>query len=100
MKKPITIDGNIFNGLGKNGMIYFYDDRTGGSAGDLVVQELVTIINNNITLTNSLYVVIGLSSSTINNINIKYTNNIVNPDTVLLYNPSAYNNSNISIVTN
>ena len=100
MKKPITIDGNIFNGLGKNGMIYFYDDRTGGSAGDLVVQELVTIINNNITLTNSLYVVIGLSSSTINNINIKYTNNIVNPDTVLLYTPSAYNNSNISIVTN
>ena len=81
-------------------MIYFYDDRTSGSVGDFIVQKLVTIINNNITLINSSYVIIGLSNTTVNNINIKYINNIITPDTVLLCNPSAYNNSNISISKN
>lgn len=100
IKKSITIDSNIFNSLGKNGMIYFYDDRTSGSVGDFIVQKLVTIINNNITLINSSYVIIGLSNTTVNNINIKYINNIITPDTVLLCNPSAYNNSNISISKN
>ena len=29
-------------------MVVFYDDRTGGSAGELVEQDILTIENNNI----------------------------------------------------
>ena len=99
MKKPLLITDTTFDSVGKNGLVYFYDDRTGGGAGELVAQDWLTISNNTISLSNSSYVVSGISSSTINNININYANNNVTPSAVLLCDTSAYNNSNIKIIT-
>ena len=36
MKRPISIINSSFTSNGKDGMVVFYDDRTGGSAGELV----------------------------------------------------------------
>lgn len=97
MKKPITISNTKINSSNSSGIIIFYDDRTGGSAGELVTQNLIDINNNTIDLPNSNYIITGLTSSTINNINIRFINNIITPDSVILCNTSAYENPNISI---
>ena len=70
MCKTITISNNKFDSIGKNGMVYFYDDRINSSIGELYPQDILYLINNIITLNNSQYVIAGLSSTTINDINI------------------------------
>ena len=47
MKKPINIINSSFTSNGNDGMIVFYDDRTGGSAGELVNQDMLTDFKNN-----------------------------------------------------
>lgn len=100
MKKPIKLIGNKINSSSFNGVIWFSDDRTGGSAGELVTQDILTLTNNIISLTNSVYIINGLNKNTINNINIVSYNNIYTPLTVLLCNPDAKFSPNINIIEN
>lgn len=97
MKKPITITENEITSETSSGLIIFYDDRTGGLAGELITQALLDLNNNTIILSNSSYIISGISKSTVNNININFKDNIVNPDSILLCNPTAYQNPNIFI---
>jgi len=53
MKKAITLINNEFNSNSTDGMIIFYDDRTGDSAGKLVKQEKLVLEDNMITIPNS-----------------------------------------------
>lgn len=97
MKKPINIINSTFTSNGTVGMINFYDDRTGGSAGNLTTQETITIKNNTIDLVNSQYIITGLTNTTENNINIKSQNNkYVSPNS-LLCDPQSYKCNNIHI---
>lgn len=89
---PITLSNNIFTSSGLNGFIYFYDDR-----GTTSAQNILELTSNNITIPNSLYVIVGLSENTVNNINIKALNNTLSPTTLLLCNPKAYSCANITI---
>ena len=97
IKKPINLINNKFTSIGTLGMINFYDDRTGAAAGELVHQDTITIKNNSIALTNSQYVVTGLTKNTVNNINIVAVNNVYYPATLLLCNPDARQCPNITI---
>ena len=78
-------------------MIVFYDDRTGGSAGELVEQDILTIENNKISLNNSQYVVSGIDKDTVNNINIAFRNNDLSPNKLKLYNADCKENNNVNI---
>ena len=84
------------NVKGKN-MVVFYDDRTGGSAGELVKQDMLTIKNNKINLGNSEYVVTGIGKDTVNNINISFSDNELVSDKLKLYDESCNEISNIKI---
>lgn len=97
MKYPITLTNNYIESTGTNGIIYYYDDRTGGSAGELTKQDTLTLTNNHFSIQNSHYVINGLNKNTINNINIILENNTIIPTTAYLYNPDAKNSSNITI---
>ena len=100
LKYPLTFSNNTFTSSGTTGMIYFYDDRTGGGAGELVEQSTLSLIANHISLSNSDYVITGLFKNSINNINIINQNNTFTPDNVLLCNPDARNSANINIIEN
>lgn len=100
MKHPISLSNNSFISTGTNGLIYFFDDRTGGKAGELVKQSILTLSYNNISLDNSKYVFTGLSQDSVNNINIVSIKNIFTPNSLLLCNPTARNNPNITIIEN
>ena len=98
MKKPISIINSSFTSNGENGMVEFYDDRTGGSAGELVEQDVLTIENNKIKLNNSKYVVSGISKDTINNINIAFRNNELLSEKLQLYDDECKESENIKII--
>ena len=98
MKKPITLSNTSITSDCTSGIIVFYDDRTGGLAGELTTQDYLTLSSNIITLPNSAYIIGGISKSTINNINICFKNNTLTPKLLLLCDPTAYQNSNISII--
>ena len=98
MKKPISIINSSFTSNGKEGMVVFYDDRTGGSAGELVEQDILTIENNKISLNNSQYVVSGISKDTINNINIAFRNNELLSEKLQLYDDECKESENIKII--
>ena len=100
MKQPISILNSSFTSNGNDGMVVFYDDRTGGSAGELVKQDMLTIKNNKINLDNSEYVVTGIGKDTINNINISFSDNELVSDKLKLYDESCQENSNIKILNN
>ena len=100
MKKPITIKNNSFTTKGANGMVWYYDDRTGGSAGDLVSQDNLKFESNTIDIPNSLYIITGLTQTTVNNINIIAIKNIYTPSTLLLCNPNARLCPNIIVTEN
>ncbi|WP_195467450.1 hypothetical protein [Clostridium sp. D43t1_170807_H7] len=100
MKRPISIINSSFISNGKDGMIVFYDDRTGGSAGELVEQDMLTIENNKIRLDNSEYVVSGINKDTVNNINITFRSNELLSKELNLYTNSCSNNNNIKITNN
>ena len=100
MKQPISIINSSFTSDGKDGMVIFYDDRTGGSAGELVNQDMLTIKNNKIKLDNSKYVVTGIGKDTVNNINITFNDNELVSDKLKLYDESCQENSNIKILNN
>ena len=97
LKKSINIVNNNFTSKGTDGMIVFYDDRTGGSAGELVKQEMISIKNNTLKLDNSTYVVNGLSKDTVNNINITVKDNKLLSDNLLLYDKNCLESKNIKI---
>lgn len=80
-----------------HGMIIFYDDRTGGSAGDLVNQNMLTIKNNKIKMDNSKYVITGINKSTVNNINITFKDNTLLSSKLKLYNEECTKCENIKI---
>lgn len=98
MKKPISIINSSFTSNGENGMVEFYDDRTGGSAGELVEQDVLTIENNKISLYNSKYVVSGVGKDTINNINIAFRNNELLSEKLQLYDDECKESKNIKII--
>ena len=98
VKKPIAISNTKINSSNPSGIIIFYDDRTGGLAGELTTQDYLTLSSNIITLPNSAYIIGGISKSTINNINICFKNNTLTPKLLLLCDPTAYQNPNISII--
>lgn len=100
MKKPISIINSSFTSDGNDGMVFYYDDRTGGSAGELVNQDMLTIKNNKIKLDNSDYVVSGIGKDTINNINITFDNNTLLSNNLSLYDKSCKESSNIKILDN
>ena len=97
MKKPISILNSSFTSNGNDGMVVFYDDRTGGSAGELVNQDMLTIKNNKIKLDNSDYVVSGIGKDTVNNINITFDDNELLSDKLKLYDEDCKECNNISI---
>ena len=97
MKQPIIILNSSFTSNGNDGMVVFYDDRTGGSAGELVKQDMLTIKNNKINLGNSEYVVTGIGKDTVNNINISFSDNELVSDKLKLYDESCNEISNIKI---
>lgn len=98
MKQPISLINNTISSKGSDGIINYYDDRTGGSAGDLVKQSKLKLENNNINLNNSQYVVTGINKNTVNNINIYSKNNNYNSNSLLLCGPDSKYSPNISIV--
>ena len=98
MKKPISIINSSFTSNGENGMVEFYDDRTGGSAGELVEQDVLTIEDNNINMDNSEYVVIGIGRDTVNNINITFRSNELLSKKLQLYNDECKECDNIKII--
>ena len=79
-------------------MVVFYDDRTGGLAGELVEQDMLTIENNKISLDNSKYVVSGVGKDTINNINIAFRNNELLSEKLQLYDDECKESKNIKII--
>ena len=79
-------------------MVIFYDDRTGGPAGELVEQDMLTIKNNKIKLDNSEYVVSGISKDTVNNINITFSGNELLSNKLGLYNDNCKESENIQII--
>ena len=98
MKKPISIINSSFTSNGKDGMVVFYDDRTGGSAGELVQQDMLNIKNNKITMDKSEFVVSGISRDTVNNINISFKNNELLSKKLKLYDNDAKSSSNVKII--
>ncbi|WP_283672574.1 hypothetical protein [Clostridium perfringens] len=100
MKKPISIINSVIESNSKEGLIKFYDDRTGGSAGELAKQSTLTLENNKITLPNSKYVIEGLNKNTVNNINIIDKNNSIKPDSILIMDKEANNSKSITIANN
>lgn len=100
IKKPISIINSSFTSDGNDGMVFYYDDRTGGSAGGLVNQDMLTIKNNKIKLDNSDYIVSGIGKDTINNINITFDNNTLLSNNLSLYDKSCKESSNIKILDN
>lgn len=97
MKKPITIKNSNFTSKGTDGMVVYYDDRTGDSAGELVKQDMLSIKNNKIQLDNSDYVVSGIGKYTVNNINITFKDNELLSKNLKLYDEVCKECSNISI---
>ena len=79
-------------------MVFYYDDRTGGSAGELVNQDMLTIKNNKIKLDNSKYVVTGIGKDTVNNINITFSDNKLLSKSLKLYSNECKKSNNILIV--
>ena len=98
MKKPITIKNSEIISNSTNGLIAYYDDRTGGSAGELVKQDMLTLDNNIITMDNSEYVVTGINKNTQNNINITFKDNELLSPNLKLYNEECLQCKNITIV--
>ena len=97
MKEPINITNCNFTSQDIHGMIIFYDDRTGGSAGDLVNQNMLTIKNNKIKMDNSKYVITGINKDTVNNINITFKDNTLLSSKLKLYNEECTKCENIKI---
>ena len=98
MKKPISIINSSFTSNGKDGMVVFYDDRTGGSAGELVQQDMLTIENNKIDMAKSEFVVSGIGSDTINNINITFDANELLSHVLKLYDKSCDESNSVKII--
>ena len=78
-------------------MVVFYDDRTGGSAGELVQQDMLTIENNKITMDKSEFVVSGIDRDTVNNINISFKNNELVSEILRLYDKSCDESNSVKI---
>ncbi|EDT25153.1 hypothetical protein [Clostridium perfringens] len=97
MKKDIVLKNNTIDSTSNIGIINFYDDRTGDSAGDLIHQGDLILESNKINLYYSPYVVTGLNDKTSNNINIISTSNILSPQTLQLCDPKAKQNPNLQI---
>ena len=98
MKKPISIINCDFTSDSVDGMVVFYDDRTGGSAGELVEQDILAIECNKIKMNNSQYVVSGIGKDTVNNINISFKDNELLSDGLKLYDEGCIECKNIKIV--
>ncbi|MGL5752240.1 MAG: hypothetical protein ACRCXT_17025, partial [Paraclostridium sp.] len=96
MKQPIQFIGNNISSQVADGLISYYDDRTGGSAGELVKQSKLVLKDNTIDLPKSEYVITGINKDTVNNINIQAKNNNYK-SSLSLSDPSSKNSKNISI---
>lgn len=97
MKKSISIINSSFTSNGKDGMVVFYDDRTGGSAGELVKQDMITIDNNKIDMDKSEFVVSGIGKDTVNNINITFEDNELLSEILRLYDKECLGSKNVKI---
>ena len=98
MKKSISIINSSFTSNGKDGMVVFYDDRTGGSAGELVKQDMITIDNNKIDMDKSEFVVSGIGKDTVNNINITFEDNELLSEKLRLYDKACDESSRVKII--
>lgn len=98
MKKTISVINSSFTSNGSDGMVIFYDDRTGGSAGELVEQDMLTLENNKIKLDNSKYVGGGIGKDTVNNINITFRDNELLSKRLELYDDECKECDNMKII--
>lgn len=98
LKKPITLSNITFTTCGNKGMVFFYHDVVGKSAGPAVEQEPLTIKNNTLDLGDSDYVVTGPDEGTKQIIKLVFENNTVHPKSVLPVNPEARKSKNVTIV--
>jgi hypothetical protein len=98
MKHPIRVNNCRFTTSGADGMICYYDDRTGGSAGKLTDQETLMLEGNVLKLGTSPYVVTGLTGKAKNQINLVARGNQVTPEKVALCNPEARKSKQINVV--
>lgn len=97
MKQPISLINNQINSNSSEGLINFYDDRTGGSAGELTKQKTLLLKENTISLPNSKFIIYGIDENTVNNINITSKNNKLKSSDLKLCPPDAINSPNIKI---
>lgn len=98
MTNPISIIANTITCYNTNGLIIFYDDRSNPFESENAIKSTLTLKSNNITMTNYYYLITGLYISTSNKINIMSLDNLFIPETLLLCNPEARQNGNISII--
>lgn len=90
---PIMIINSTIISYSTNGVISFISDIN----HNRINSSFLKLQSNNISSTNSNYVITGLNSTTINLIKIYSTNNTLMPPGLLLFNPEAKECSNIYI---
>ena len=97
--KPILLSNNIINSSSKSGLItlsgYNNNDNT---KSDPIENRSIKLLSNTINLTKSNYIINGLSinsNTKSNTIKISSENNILNPDSLLLFNINVENSLTI-----
>ena len=98
MKQPVSVIDCRFTTSGADGIIRYYDDRTGGSAGELTQQETLTLQGNVLQLGKSTYVVTGLTGKAQNPINLVVQDNRVTPANLPLCDLEARKSRQITVV--
>lgn len=98
MKQPVSVINCRFTTSGVDGVIRYYDDRTGGSAGELMEQETLTLQDNILQLGKSPNVVTGLIGKAQNPINLVVKNNRVTPNQIPLCDSKARKSRQVTIV--
>lgn len=98
MKQPVSVIGCRFTTSGADGIIRYYDDRTGGSAGELTDQKALTLQGNTLQLGKSPYVVTGLTGKAQNPIHLAAKDNRITPAGLPLCNPEARKSRQITVV--
>lgn len=98
MKKPVSVIDCRFTTTGSAGIVEYYDDRTGGSAGELTDQEPLTLQGNVLQLGKSPYVVTGLTENAQNPITIIAQDNHTTPANVPLCSPNAKKSQQVTVM--
>lgn len=97
--KPILLSNNIINSASQNGLITLsgYDNNDNTKNGP-IENRSIKLLSNTINLTKSNYIINGLSinsNTKSNTLKIFSENNILNPDSLLLFNMNVENSLTI-----